>query len=81
MASFLLTSSNLYKGILTVAAGAYGEVNREDTLRVIAASNVILACVLFGVIVLQVGQGYAEQAAVREMLEFQAAEVAEKKGQ
>ena len=40
-----------------------GEVvlGREDTLRVLSASHVILALVLVGVLVLQAGQWYAER--------------------
>lgn len=75
--SFALVFSNLWKGILVVVDGTFGEVGREDTLRVIAASNVIIAAVLFGVLVLQIGQGHAERAAVAEIRELQAAEVAE----
>lgn len=36
-------------------------VGREDSLRVLAASNTILALVLVGVLVLQAGQWYAER--------------------
>lgn len=75
--SFALVFSNLWKGIVTIEGGVYGEVGREDTIRVVAASNVIIAAALFGVLILQVGQGFAERAAIREMQEFQAAELAE----
>ena len=37
------------------------EIGREDSLRVLAASNTILALVLVGVLVLQAGQWYAEK--------------------
>ena len=51
--------------ILPVApedAGTSAEViGREDSLRVLAASNTILALVLVGVLVLQAGQWYAER--------------------
>ncbi|BFZ58340.1 Protein csh3 [Savitreella phatthalungensis] len=40
---------------------------RETTIQVVAASNVIIAIVLVGIMVLQVGQGYAEGAAIREL--------------
>lgn len=45
-------------------------ISREDTLRVFAASNTILALVLVGVLVLQAGQWYAlrkEQAEIEAM--------------
>ncbi|KAG5917397.1 hypothetical protein E4U13_006578 [Claviceps humidiphila] len=67
--------SNIVKGLRTVSAGfwdtedfkaanlAEGEVilGREDSLRVLSASNTILALVLIGVLVLQAGQWYAEK--------------------
>jgi len=49
-------------------AGDY--ISREDTLRVFAASNTILALVMVGVLVLQAGQWYAqrkEDAEIEEM--------------
>jgi hypothetical protein len=43
-------------------AGDVGEIiGREDSLRVLAASNTILALVLIGVLVLQAGQWYAQK--------------------
>ncbi|KAK1755345.1 secretory component protein SHR3 [Echria macrotheca] len=50
-------AGTLHEGPLT------GEVtlNREDSLKVISASNTILALVLLGVMVLQCGQWYAER--------------------
>jgi ER membrane protein SH3 len=51
--------------------GAEGQIiGREDSLRVLAASNTILALVLVGVLVLQAGQWYAirkEEAEIEEM--------------
>ncbi|KAK4151947.1 Shr3 amino acid permease chaperone [Chaetomidium leptoderma] len=47
-----------------------GEVvlGREDTLRVLSASHVILALVLVGVLVLQAGQWYAERKEADDMV-------------
>ncbi|KAF2480781.1 Shr3 amino acid permease chaperone [Neohortaea acidophila] len=42
-------------------------VGREDTLRVIAASNTILAFILIGILVLQAGQWYAQRKEAQEM--------------
>lgn len=69
--------SNIVKGLRTISSGfwhspdwaeisqggADGEIilGREDSLRVLAASNTILALVLIGVLVLQAGQWYAEK--------------------
>lgn len=43
-------------------------LGREDNLKVLAASNTILALVLVGVLVLQIGQWYAERAEEKERL-------------
>lgn len=50
-------------GLYGAAGAPEGEegVGREDSLRVLAASNTILALVLVGVLVLQAGQWYAER--------------------
>lgn len=69
--------ANIVKGLRTVssdvwAAGGFEErhegpltgeivLGREDSLKVMAASNTILALVLVGVLVLQGGQWYAER--------------------
>jgi hypothetical protein len=54
-----------------VDMGGYDEsgesvLGREDNLKVLSASNTILALVLVGVLVLQVGQWYAERVDARE---------------
>ncbi|KAK5990854.1 Secretory component SHR3-like protein [Cladobotryum mycophilum] len=69
--------SNIVKGLRTVSSGIWytedwdsvreaaveGEIvlGREDSLKVLAASNTILALVLIGILVLQAGQWYAEK--------------------
>ena len=68
--------TNIVKGLRTMSSGYFdsddfknakarfdGEVilGREDSLRVLSASNTILALVLIGVLVLQAGQWYAEK--------------------
>jgi hypothetical protein len=67
--------SNIVKGLRTVSSGFWhseefknaegrfdGEiVLGEDSLKVLAASNTILALVLVGILVLQAGQWYAEK--------------------
>lgn len=61
--------TNIVKGLRIVTAGSYGanESNaelvygREDTLKVLAASNTILALVLVGILVIQAGLWYAER--------------------
>ncbi|KAH9845340.1 secretory component protein SHR3-like [Teratosphaeria destructans] len=72
--------ANIVKGLRTVTAGAYygGEdvpegvdkddfIGREDSLRVLAASNTILALVLVGILVLQAGQWYAQRKEAEEI--------------
>ncbi|KAK5195256.1 Protein csh3 [Exophiala xenobiotica] len=53
-------------------------LGREDNLKVLAASNTILALVLVGVLVLQIGQWYAERVEERAMKEYKAKGEAEK---
>lgn len=53
-------------------------LGREDNLKVFAASNTILALVLVGVLVLQIGQWYAERVDERTLKEYQAKEKAER---
>lgn len=45
-------------------------VGREDSLRVLAASNTILALVLVGVLVLQAGEWYAQKKEEAEIAEM-----------
>ena len=45
-------------------------LNREDSLKVLSASNTILALVLVGVLVLQAGQWYADRKAAQEIEEM-----------
>ncbi len=70
-------TSNIVKGLRTVSSDLWdtdefretrtteveGEfiLGRQDSLRVMAASNTILALILIGVLVLQAGQWYAEK--------------------
>lgn len=58
-----------------------GEVvlGREDSLRVLSASHVILALVLVGVLVLQAGQWYAERKEADEVAQLDR-EAADRKG-
>jgi len=75
--------TNIVKGLRIVTAGSYGvvegdgivlsavEVGREDSLKVLAASNTILALVLVGVLVLQAGQWYAERKEGEEVEKFE----------
>lgn len=78
--------ANIVKGLRVVTAGTYGvgvqltpeeelraggpPISREDSLRVVAASNTILALVLVGVLVLQAGQWYAQRKDEREIEEM-----------
>lgn len=45
-------------------------IGREDSLRVLAASNTILALVLVGVLVLQAGQWYAQRKEAQEIAQM-----------
>ncbi|KAE8445015.1 hypothetical protein EG329_014021 [Mollisiaceae sp. DMI_Dod_QoI] len=71
--------TNIVKGLRIVTTGVYGlqesdtelAIGREDSLRVLAASNTILALVLVGVLVLQAGQWYAERKEQDEVAKFE----------
>ena len=56
-----MVSGGDYTGGVVEGEGAEFTVGREDSLRVLAASDAILALVLVGVLVLQAGQWYAER--------------------
>ncbi|KAJ5202041.1 uncharacterized protein N7498_006704 [Penicillium cinerascens] len=70
--------ANIVKGLRLASAGQYGNdlaanpedkdqiLGREDSLKVLAASNTILALVLVGILVLQAGQWYAERKDAQE---------------
>lgn len=74
--------ANIIKGLRTVSSDVWAEggfverhegpltgeiiLGREDSLKVIAASNTILVLVLVGVLVLQAGQWYAERKELDE---------------
>ena len=51
---------------------------KEDNLKVLAASNTILALMLVGVLVLQAGQWYAEKSEAKQLKEWKAKEEAAK---
>ncbi|KAI5779551.1 ER membrane protein SH3-domain-containing protein [Geopyxis carbonaria] len=72
MIGLVMYATNVVKGLRTIDSGEYGdEVPRVDTLRVMAASQVILALVLVGVLVLQSGQWYAESKEGEEVAEIE----------
>lgn len=54
----------------TSDAPAEDYIGREDSLKVLAASNTILALVLIGVLVLQAGQWYAQKKEAAEIEEM-----------
>jgi len=72
--------TNIVKGLRIITLGDYDlmptgssdtVIGREDSLRVLAASNTILALVLVGVLVLQAGQWYAERKDGEEAVKFE----------
>ena len=68
MAGVIMYGTNVIRGLRTVESGEYGEeIGRVDTMRVMAASQVILALVLVGVLALQSGQWYAERKEAQEV--------------
>lgn len=76
--------TNIVKGLRIITMGIYDVlpegstdviIGREDSLRVLAASNTILALVLVGVLVLQAGQWYAERKDFDEAEKFEKEQV------
>lgn len=81
MVALIVFVSNTLKGFRIVNIGKYEAppdvtdtevLGREDSLRVLAASNTILALLLVGVLVLQAGQWYAEKKEQQEVEKFEA---------
>jgi hypothetical protein len=82
--------ANIVKGLRLASAGQYGAelattpedkeqiLGREDSLKVLAASNTILALVLVGILVLQAGQWYAER---KDAQEYESLAEGKKKGE
>ena len=62
-----LVEGELAVGVKGVEAGLEDFLGRDDSLKVMAASNTILALVLAGVLVLQAGQWYAERKEGQEV--------------
>lgn len=62
-----LVEGELAVGVKGVDAGQEVPLGRDDSLKVLAASNTILALVLVGVLVLQAGQWYAERKEGQEV--------------
>ncbi len=62
-----LVEGELAVGVKGVEAGVEDFLGRDDSLKVMAASNTILALVMVGVLVLQAGQWYAERKEGQEV--------------
>lgn len=73
-----LVEGELAVGVKGVDAGQEKPLGRDDSLKVLAASNTILALVLVGVLVLQAGQWYAERKEGQEVERIERAEKEER---
>ena len=62
-----LVEGEIAVGVNGVQPGDERPLGRDDSLKVLSASNTILALVLAGVLVLQAGQWYAERKQGQEM--------------
>lgn len=91
MIGVIVYITNIVKGLRVVTDGQYGKeidptsqdgdvIGRADSLKVMAASNTILALVLVGVLVLQAGQWYAQTKEAAELEEMEKSAEEEKKG-
>lgn len=61
-----LVEGELAVGVKGAMPGEEKPLGRDDSLKVLSASNTILALVLVGVLVLQAGQWYAERKQIQE---------------
>ncbi|KAL8729431.1 MAG: hypothetical protein Q9166_004740 [cf. Caloplaca sp. 2 TL-2023] len=61
-----LVEGELAVGVKGAVSGEEKPLGRDDSLKVLSASNTILALVLVGVLVLQAGQWYAERKQIQE---------------
>ncbi|KAK9235333.1 Shr3 amino acid permease chaperone [Lipomyces kononenkoae] len=71
MAGLIVYLTNVRRGFFSVLDGDWGDVDERTGINVIAASQVIIAFTLLGVLGLQVGQYYAEVQDDREQAEFE----------
>ncbi|KAJ8098845.1 Shr3 amino acid permease chaperone [Lipomyces tetrasporus] len=71
MAGLIIYLTNVRRGFFSVLDGDWGDVDEQTGINVIAASQVIIAFTLLGVLGLQVGQYYAEVQDDREQAEFE----------
>ena len=62
-----LVEGEIAVGVKGAEPGQEAPLGRDDSLKVLSASNTILALVLVGVLVLQAGQWYAERKQRQEM--------------
>lgn len=91
MCGITIYIANVVKGLRLASAGRYGAelaqnaeekdqiLGREDSLKVLAASNTILALVLVGILALQAGQWYAERKDAQEAESFSSGKKGQKK--
>ena len=75
-----LVEGEIAIGVKGVAPGEEKPLGRNDSLKVLAASNTILALVLVGVLVLQAGQWYAERKQSQEVEQIRKERIAAGKG-
>ncbi|KAL8713466.1 MAG: hypothetical protein Q9220_002328 [cf. Caloplaca sp. 1 TL-2023] len=75
-----LVQGEVAVGVTGAVPGEEKPLGRDDSLKVLAASNTILALVLVGVLVLQAGQWYAERKQSQEAEKIRKDKAANGKG-
>ncbi|KAL8679385.1 MAG: hypothetical protein Q9224_000512 [Gallowayella concinna] len=75
-----LVEGEVAVGIKGAVPGEEKPLGRDDSLKVLSASNTILALVLVGVLVLQAGQWYAERKQIQETEQMEKENAAAGKG-
>jgi len=79
--ALVMYGTNIVQGLRIVESRGYGEeVGRVDTLKVMGATQTMMALVLLGVLVLQSGQWYAEWKEMEEDKRVEREKRGEKEG-
>ncbi|ODV88780.1 hypothetical protein CANCADRAFT_32263 [Tortispora caseinolytica NRRL Y-17796] len=74
MVAIIMYGSSIRHGVTASVTGVWGDVSQNEGINVIAASQVIILLVLIGVLVLQLGQFYAEIEEDKEIASFKTSE-------
>lgn len=80
MAAVIVYGSNVVPGILSIRNKQYGDLQPLEHCRVLSASQVILAVILFGILLLHYGQHFTDIVERDDLLAEQSQNAAQTKG-